>query len=509
MAFGGLSFAPRQAVQIDLRDLELAPKSEAWLAAQLGTLKPTLTQLDTLEFGERLDDEQARVLKQVRSALQHISHNVAASASSQGAPAHEVFALRTPRKLHGEPELVTDVRNGMPAALCGQERHLEAFCRLAKDFASEARLTPPVLVLAGDPGHGKDQAVAGLTPLLLGEKAKVHKVSLESVTDADTDRLFDGPLSRSTIAQGKVPQLVHITGLDGLATRAPKVSLKLQELLIAGFEAKDKRFPFVLDFNAPAKGTSIQSALKGAVASAGARVTSAVAVFDRLGDAAMRTYAISRLAEILEAPSMNGVKLDFDDAALETLGHALVTPHAPLDELDARLLRLVLTQIDTQRLDPTEPMSALVTPSTSLDENSRRAIVDNLHTDEPDLIAAESLLDVRVYARGDQANARHELESGLWELAESARTFDRNHDYGRVIEALDMALLGMLPHVAARFQRGELDLLSHSELEQLEDFARQLSVVPSDVGPAPSLTTRGLDLVQGIAAVIAETTKAV
>src|SRR5438105_14654736 len=95
-----------------------------------------------------------------------------------------------PVAVYGEPPALQKLRKDLQGGLWGQPEAEEGFVRLHKDTLSPARRTPPVLAIAGDVGHGKDQALAAYGRSVFGEGHRVVSVDLHDVLDRDFGVMF-------------------------------------------------------------------------------------------------------------------------------------------------------------------------------------------------------------------------------------------------------------------------------------------------------------------------------
>lgn len=446
-----------RAPAVDLTALDLEAGAHEWLAERLGTLAPKTTELDALEQASDLTPSQQRLLKNVRAALRH--DNVKADPTSvattnEARDQNPVFFMRNARVAHGEPEDVVRTRFAMPEGLWGHEHALEAFVRVAKDWVSEARLTPAMLALGGDVGHGKDQAVATLAHSLF--EGGVHHVSLQGLQDRDADSLFSGALSIDELKKLAKKKVIHVTGMDNLLKNAPAIARGLQERLLArrGEDAfADVVWVFDYDAARITPGT-----IAGSLGAVGARCISAKTEFERLDAPTMQRYALARLPQLLDTTALRNVRIDFDGEALELLGQALATPHAPLDELDARLLRLILTHLDTQTsVDRGRGTSIRVSLAPEMSDAARADMIANLVSTQPDLIAAESLFNVRETGRSQTQTLRDALQDTLWQAYQASEKHPE----------LEQLLGEIIPLVSQRIGADTLELITADEISSL------------------------------------------
>ncbi len=416
---GGL---PSRAITLRLDDYPLRPEDSAWLSEKLGSDTPTFAALDKLMLSGTLSDDERKIIiglqRAVRGEQRAMPGGVALHKDGVTA-VDTVAALTTQLAMSpaGEPELLQKLRAHMPEGLWGHEAELEAFMRLAKDHVSEARLTPAVMSLVGEVGHGKDQAIEKLAELVCAEKPAVITVDMAGVSDRDVEAIFGegaplfiGELKKHAAAKSAI---VRIVNADDLRTRAPKVCRALTERLLArrGEEAF-AALPYVFDFNQAAS-ESPRQLMVNALGAPGNRVLSATSTFEHLDADTMARYAQAVLPKILSARGLRGLTIELDGEALSALGRALATPHAPMDELEHRLLRLVLTHIDTQtslRDAGDVVVRASVHPGLVINQTAFEQLIADLHTPAPDLFAAEQLfLLQRVAKRPDNVATREQI----------------------------------------------------------------------------------------------------
>jgi hypothetical protein len=345
---------------IDPEALELPDDQRQWLTEQLGGM-PTLQQLDWYELEQKSarisNPKNLRMIGAIRMTLSGdlSRHEATRNVSEKGSPAEEtsVLALRAAKTATGEAEPLQKLRADLrETGLWGHEKLEDAFVLWAKDHLSPARLSPAVMSIVGDPAHGKDQALTTAARSLLGEKFKEIKVDFANAQDQDYESFFSGPSAPLSVEAlkkaGKTGVSIRITGADNLYQQAPKLAQGLNSLLLA--RKGEPAFVSALwcfDFDVDSSQLPRQK-MVDAVGPTGNRLISSEASFSHLDGPTMFRYAELTLPIILKQQGLSRWTLSFDVDARRLLGETLATPHTPLDELEYRLLRFVLTHVDTQ-----------------------------------------------------------------------------------------------------------------------------------------------------------------
>lgn len=255
-----------------LQEAGLPPDHVAWLRNRLPE-KPSLVDIDRLIADPRLSTAELKIVQGMRrTAVDMVGHGGTSitidGEQTKGSPA---YALRASRQPIGELAIETKVRAELPAYLVGQETNLPAFVRFARTFHSTRR-TPPVLILGGGDGHGKDQALEGFAKTLLGPTARVIEVDLAKFQDNQLKLLFGDGAERGELSLWALQQIqdddagiIRVKGLDGLLARAPGIADQImQRLQAVRGEPGFAHVAWVLDFDCP-EGTDVGAKLEPAL----------------------------------------------------------------------------------------------------------------------------------------------------------------------------------------------------------------------------------------------------
>ena len=400
MAILGAKIA-RSAPTVELAAYGIDDASMQWLEDRLGTRRPKASAVDSLARSSLTPQEQ-RFMGELLTAMRGGGRDVSVSVTQRGAgdAQRAGFMQATLQPKTRDAAVVGRVRAALEAVLWGQESHLEAFCTIARDHVSETRTLAAVLVLGGNRGHGKTEALAALANGLFANadsrvsKGGVHVVDLSAATDASAAALFDeeGPLGDKTLKQLVGRSIVCFTGAQDLQARAPRVAQLLQALLGTSRHEKGYR-SLVYAFDFDQSEDSPIKAMSQALGPVGTRIASAYADFDDLDAATMQRYCLARLPRLLKSKALGDIRVDLDEAALSLLGAALATPHMPIEELDARAYQLILSHLEVadggSRGAPT-----LVQMTAAADPEEAAAIIENLTSPLPDITLAKKLLRV-------------------------------------------------------------------------------------------------------------------
>lgn len=352
-------------------------------------------------------------------------------AEVQPVSAESGLALSSVRPVHGEPPELADMRERMPEGLWGQEHTLPAFMAARGDGLSTTRKTSSLLLLGGDVGHGKNEALQAYEQLLAippetedGEPtpAKRIDVDLSTATDADLPRLFNdeaSPLNEDalkTAAQaGNV--LVVLRNPVGLSTNAPKLTAKLNDLFNTP-EDHSKAIHFVVDFD----GQNAQADLGQAFGSPAVRQLSGTALFGHLDAPAMLKYADQLLPKLLDDSRLADTRLVLDEEVRGLLGQALATPEEPLDDLEPRLQQLLLSHVHTQTsFDPERSvLKYSLSPELKANPAALQQLLTDLHQPLADLTAGRALFNaLEVAQHPDLSDADVDV---AWSVGTSALT---------------------------------------------------------------------------------------
>ncbi len=398
MALLGSKIA-RTAPSIDLSAYAIDEASMQWLEDRLGSRKPKVSAVDSLARSQ-LGPQEQRFMRALLEAMRAGGRDVSVSVTHNGTgdAQRAGFMQATLHAATREDEVVSKVRGAVEAVLWGQERHLDAFVLVASDHVSTTRTLPAILVVGGERGHGKTEAVAALANGLHARPgkthARVHDVDLSTVTDASADALFEegGPLSAEVLRKLIGNGIVCFHGANDLQIRAPQLTLRLQQLLGTPRKSLDyKPLVYVFDFD-QLDGT-VEDTMAKALGAVGTYMASDYATFGHLDADTMRRYCLARLPELLKSKELGDMRVDFDDAALAVIGAALATPHVPLQALDARVHQLILNHLDVAD-DGNRRAPKRVQMTVAADADEVASVIANLTSPVPKLSLARKLLRV-------------------------------------------------------------------------------------------------------------------
>ncbi|MBI5507728.1 MAG: hypothetical protein HY903_03130 [Deltaproteobacteria bacterium] len=400
-----------KADKVNLADYAIPAGEAAWLKKKLGATF-SFDELDHLAMAQNLTADEKKIVEGMRrSVLGNTRADQGVVASKDGdAPLSTVVAmtLEKARLPTGELAEQQKLRADMLPALVGHESELESFVQMLKDFRSPARRFPPLMALVGDPAHGKDQAITGYARSVFSLQATVHTVNLKGGDPFAPG----GPLSLPVLqALEKSGGVVRVQGAEGLRASAPAVAAKLGELLTAvKGDPNYVRLNYIFDFDA-APGTNGRQLMVEALDWVGNANLSALASFKHLDGPSMVEYAKRVLPDLLAGDTLGKLKVEFDDQALALLGEALATPHKPLAELEARLLRFVMSKFDTQTsVDRAGGVLRVsVEPKFALDNVVRNERLAALHQPLPDLFSGAELFIIYEVAKQKAPTAERDL----------------------------------------------------------------------------------------------------
>lgn len=434
MGFIG-SVPPRRPRTIDDAELDhygLESEQKDWLRERVGKEQLSTLDVERLSRDSSLNKDEKLLLLRLRSAMLGATRATAGSSAQAAGSASQTsqVGLRSTSSaivLRGEPERVSKIRDAMPMALIGHEHHIDQFARTAKEFLSEARQTAPVLALYGNVAHGKDQAIVGFKNSFSAEKSPLVHVDFSGKSDRDLSAIFGdgGPLSNEELkkqakaalaASKQAGCVVRLDGVRQLASTAPALANALQSLLLQPKQgAQAIPLVFVLNFDCDDRANPLQE-LHSALGAVGPRVVSASAHFSNLSASSMTRYAALWTARVLSSPSLAKCRLEWDSDAESLLGRMLATPHAPLDELDARMQRLIMQQIDTQTTLNRDRESVIrigVAPWLARDAKEQAARLKQSHAPIVDLLALEDTFVATLGATGEYDDRPREIAIGF------------------------------------------------------------------------------------------------
>ncbi len=472
--------------------LELpASASEREVLERVGGGQPvTLSNLE-LWRARCKDGGDAQVLERVHASLFEAplkARDVEISAGGvRPVGAESGLALSSHRLVEGAPPEVAELRELMPEGLWGQAGALEAFARARADGLSSTRRTPSLLVLGGELGQGKLEALSAFEELLGQKRAGQQtptpprrvEVDLSAAIDGMVPALFgnDGaPLNLAALekATGEGNVLVVLKNPANLAQNAPKVATALNDLL--NTDARwVKRLYVVADFDGV---PDAHAELGKSLGSPGVRQISAVADFGKLDAPAMLRYADELLPKLLANSRLEKLNFVFDPGARAVLGRVLATPNEPLDDLQPRLQQFVLSHVDVQTsFDPqTSVLKLSLAPELQADPKRLEALVTRLHRPLADLGAGRQLfVAAEVATRPDVDDTAVDV---AWGEATAALRALREKVKGPSMLKLVLAVEAMARQTDSARSYGWADRITH---RQYQSFVERAEVVGQEL----------------------------
>jgi hypothetical protein len=396
---------------------------------QKAILEQTIGKTFTLEdVSERLQDPSIskearailvafkRTLVGDQRALEGKAYGKEGAAPLGTVKAHTLMAARA---LTGETDLQRRVETDLLPALQGHDDQLKSFVEYARRIESIQRPALPFMAIVGNPGHGKEEALAKFAQIVLGENAVVVDVDLRQWA-TNPAGLFgkDGPLSPGRFKKLEVgyqppepkegaepeevhPGIVRILGVENLLANNKDAAEGIAKLLsVRRIDPAYLNVPVVFDFEQPPK-QDVRQLLIASIGVAGTRNLASTAVFKNLDGDTLQQYAQVQLDQALALPPFDGIVLEMDRDAEELLKQVLATPYAPLDELDQRLYEALLSKFDT---DPTidtktSVLRVSVDPRLATRPQEIAAIIKDLHEPFADLQRAGELFVVNWVAK--------------------------------------------------------------------------------------------------------------
>jgi hypothetical protein len=381
-------FRPRiERDPLGVRSLKL-PKdqedwAEGWIRRELGP-NPSVDKLEKSMSSVRLSDDERRILEAIRDSKRGLRMQPAVTITKDGLaerPA-KTWTL-TGARVAAKPRSGLDPSASGAAfdaqllpSLLGQEATLPAFQQLQESFQSSTRQIPPLMVISGPKGHGKDEAVAGYAHAALSPNATTVAIDFADKTDADLEELFSEGLTGGELSLAKLidaedhrSAVIHLRGLAPQKSvdqqgkpvwvqfheRAPKLAQRLLSLLAAkkdGAEPGHVWVNFVADFDVDHDDKDAEKdpvkLLAAALGPMARHLPSAKTRFGLLDEKAMQAYGDEQLRLLLSKPGFSGLQLEIELAAREAIAQILATPHQPLVELEARLSGLLIERIGSR-----------------------------------------------------------------------------------------------------------------------------------------------------------------
>ncbi|MBK6683186.1 MAG: hypothetical protein IPG45_01840 [Deltaproteobacteria bacterium] len=418
----------------------LAPEHEAWLKQEFGE-QPSIHDLDRVERAGGLTATQKRILDAVRRSVVgnlRATAGVAFNKDGKVEPGTQrIWTLRTAKVPTGHLSKAAAFEAEMKPFLIGQVGALKDFKRFLDAYNPLVKNTPPMMVIGGEEGHGKSEALDGLAKALFGEAATVFTVDLSKVTDDMHDALFSAGGKKGDLSVPRLMEIednklgiVHLTGLDQLKARAPQIADTLLNRLGCRADDKDHAWvPFVLDFDS-APDTKLAPILEDALGKAAVLLRKAQSSFQYLDADAMAEYLEIALPQLLQRPGLGQLHLEWDDEAKAAFAEVLATRLTPIDQLQPRLENLILG-----------PVSAEMVPADAL----LRVHLLAEYADHPDKLAA----------------AIKELQDPALDLLEAPQIFTVTEE-GRVA---DPALVEGLIENSEQVLEALLQCSQHHDLE--------------------------------------------
>ncbi len=453
----------------------LSPEHEAWLKQALGE-QPTIHDLDRIERRGGLSATQKRILDAVRRSVVGNLRSTAGVAFNKDGKvepgAQRIWTLRTAKVPTGHLSKAAAFEAEMTPFLIGQTGTIKDFRRFLDAYNPIVKNTPPMMVIGGEEGHGKAEALEGLAIALFGEGAKVFPVDLSKVTDDMHDALFSAGGKKGDLSVPRLMEIednklgiIHLTGLDQLKVRAPQIADTLLKRL--GCRADDKEHawvPFVLDFDS-APDTKLAPLLEDALGKAAVLLRKAQSSFQYLDADAMAEYLEIALPQLLQRPGLGQLHLEWDHEAKGAFAEVLATRLTPIDQLQPRLENLILGQVSAEMVPADAVLRVHLLAEYAEDADKLKAAIKELQDPAVDLLEAPQIFTVTEEGRV----AEPALVAGLIEDADqvldSLLRRSQHHDlevrrlfpeYDR-LERLDQALGEMATALRTRArERGKL-----------------------------------------------------
>jgi hypothetical protein len=429
----------RYGNRVELAALDLPDEQIEWLKSVVGPA-PTFDELDRLEMNARLTADQHAILGAiVRSARgEPIGRGSVLTGAGEQAPAAvKAYKLPLVSIPKGETPRQQQLRKDMlglegcipgdgwrpRSYLIGQENLLNDCVRIFKDWESPARRTPPIASIVSDRGHGERPMIEGYVRSVFGPKGSIIEVDLEGKTDErDYNALFGmgGPLELGNLKRLAGSGVLWIKGADKLKDR--EEAREIHKRIIKLINAKDgepdyARTHYFFYFEGLEPGPDPRRRMREGLGPDSTETLSAACKFEHLDGPAMLEYTRDLLPEILKRHGLDKLafQYEYDLRALEKLGEALATPHAPLLRHETRLLRLVLDKFDTHTsVDRAGSLLALtLSPDFARDDLKLREAIEALHVEDPDLFEGGKIFQIEELGRSrvDEAGRKNMLDT--------------------------------------------------------------------------------------------------
>lgn len=490
----------------------LTAEHEAWLKQELGE-QPTIQALDQVERAGGLSATQKRILDAVRRSLVGQLRSTAGVGFNKDGKVEpgtqRIWTLRTAKVPTGHLSKSAAFEAEMTPFLIGQTGSLKDFKRFLDAYNPLVKNTPPMMVLGGEEGHGKAEALEGLAIALFGEGAKVFTVDLSKVTDDMHDALFSAGGKKGDLSVPRLMEiednklgLVHITGLDQLKARAPQIADTLLKRL--GCRADDKEHawvPFVLDFDS-APDTKLATLLEDALGRAAVLLRKAQSSFQYLDAAAMAEYLEIALPQLLQRPGLTQLHLEWDEEAKAAFAEVLATRLTPIDQLQPRLDNLILGQVSAEMVPADAVLRVHLLGEYADDPDKLAAAIKELQDPAVDLLEAPQIFTVTEEGRVADPALVDGLIDNSDQVLEALLGCSQHHDlevrrlfpeYDR-LERLDQAMNEMTTALRTRSrERGKL-ILEAAPHERLGGLVAECEKLVAQLGRMTPERQAQLDL---------------
>lgn len=452
---------PRTIDLGDSRFATLPAEQRAFLVGRLGS-NTTIEAVDALVTNPALSPiEQSIALAFRRSLTGDLRATDGVALTKDGVvplTSFESVTLGAARAPTGATEPERAVRESMAPSLLGHETQLESFVEMARRWRSPMRPRASVMLLVGNRGHGKEQALQEYARQCYGAEARVVDVDLRDIAPNAAAALFgkDGPLSAKTLkrydptfqeeqekdangnpkpAAERFPAVVRLLGVENLKRDKPELARELQRLLLTARGSQDFcNVQFFIDFEQPATNEA-RKLLLDALDTVAARGVYPTAVFEDLSGKVLGQYAQELLLKGARPEGLGNIIIEFDAAARDLLERALATPHAPLEQLDERLYEFIFAKLDTHTSINREGgiVRVSVAPDLATSASAASALVTSLHDPLADL------------ALGQQLFVVNEVGRRADDLAERGIAISRGHELGKQLSVRVAQLAAALP----------------------------------------------------------------
>jgi hypothetical protein len=396
------------------------------------------------------------------------------------------------------------MREALGPATVGQSQVIEPFVSLLGELENPLRPTPSFMALLGEPSRGQQEAVKGFAQQAAGEKAYVAIDLSGAGQGAVPPELAVQELQKRLKAlpavKGKTHALViHVKGIDQLASRSPEAASALAELLTTRRgQPGYVNAVFAFELDGPETGdprTLLIEALSGPNSESSwvnEYAPRENACFGMLSPEAMMTYAERALVDIFrETPELAPHRLKGieEQETRRLLGEALATPHLPLKELRPRLERLIRSGVQLGALSHPEGavLSLMVTPEVTEDATLGNGLVHALQQPNPDYGDLEKLfwfVEQGKLGRKPKGAAWWKEGADLKEALTKALKDLSSNSYA------DRAVLGVKTALSAALEEAEKNLngsfemlVAPSTLQSVRDALAGAGQLPPSANP--------------------------